>query len=272
VNDAHRELRASTTISFAATMAVVGIALVATLLPGPAVSPWPRFWGTTFFALLLWPIGLTICARLAGRRTQLVCAGLILALTAAQHAGVGRIALPELTSWSVSLTAPGDAIRREITLPAAHEAAWQRAWSRASQVAVAICTEQAIDPAADVHLRVNDGSETPLALLRRSGRSNERGWYLAPVTRPEVDAERPLAVELRRAGSTGSPARVCGGQDDPTRPGWGGSARLRSGIWSTQDLADLPIPAIHGHPAPSRYYVELRFFSADGLPHVGIWY
>ncbi|HET7770789.1 MAG TPA: hypothetical protein VFN74_18600, partial [Chloroflexota bacterium] len=132
--------------------------------------------------------------------------------------------------------------------------------------------EERVADSSAVTVSLNDAPPFPLAPLDRTGADTTVGWYNLPVTRAQVEARRPLTVLIRREAAAGPPARVCGGQDDPTRPGWGGSARLMRGQWVTEQLADLPIPPIGGRPAPSRYYVELRFYDSRGLPHAGIWY
>src|SRR6266542_246747 len=255
-----------------ATMLVgLAIALVATRFAAPGVPPWPRFWASAFLLMLLCPVGLSLCRTLAGRGAQLVSACAVLALTAGQHVGIGTVALPIVTSWSVTLASPGDAIRRELTLPNPGDRTWSDAWTRATRVALVVCTEAAVSDSAALRVQLNGRDISSLSAAPRSGRPDARGWYLVPVERFDVDSQRPLVAEVRRDGPVGAPARLCGGQDDSTRPGWRGSARRRNGQWSEDDLADLPIPPIRGRPAPSRYYVELRFFSAEGLPHVGIW-
>lgn len=259
-------------IPAAASALVIGAALLGTRFVAPDVSPWPRFWAASFFALLLWPVGLTLVGYLFGRRAQLGAAAVVVCLSAAQQLGLGSLPLPLVVRWSVSLVRPGDAVRRELALPPAGAPAWGRAWARAARAAVAVCTEERIANSAAVSIALNDEPPTPLAGLERAGSAGSVGWYNLPVTRAQVDARRPLTVVLRREGAEGPPARICGGQDDPTRPGWMGSARLVAGQWVTEQLADLPIPPIAGRPAPSRYYVELRLYDSRGLPHVGIWY
>lgn len=254
------------------TALVLLLALAGTRFVAAGVSPWPRFWGVVFFATLLWPIGLTLVGRVVGRPLQLAAGGLIVLLTAAQQFGSGSLPLPLVVRWSVSLAVPGDAIRRELALPPAGDAAWTRAWSRATSAAVAVCTEAQIERSVDVAIIVNEGAPAPLALAERSGKPDSVGWYNVPITLAQADARRPLIVVVRREGGSGPPARICGGQDDPTRSGWEGSARLRSGQWTTEQLADVPIPPIGGLPAPSRYYIELRLYDRSGRPHAGIFY
>jgi hypothetical protein len=111
-----------------------------------------------------------------------------------------------------------------------------------------------------------------LAAAPRIGKDAEMGWYYVPLDRSVAELRPDLDVVVRREADGGPPARVCGGQDDPTRPGNGQSWRLRNGAWSTDNLGDLPIPLVYGHLPPERYYIELRFLDADGLPHVAIWY
>jgi hypothetical protein len=255
----------------ATTGLVIVLALVGTRTVSAGLSPWPRFWSTLFFALLLWPIGIALIGAVFGRRVQLAAAIAVLSLTALQQLGVGTLPLPLVVSWSVTLSRPGDAIQRELVLPPAGHPDWERAWSRAAHAAIAICTEERVVEGADVTVSVNEGQSTTLATLERTGSDASVGWYQLPVTRAQVEARRPLLVTIRRS-SAGQPARFCGGQDDPTRPNRGNSARLLGGQWVTDQIADLPLPPIAGRPPPSRYYVELRLYDQRGLPHAGVWY
>ena len=259
-------------IASIATALVVLVALAGTRFVAPGITPWHRFWAIAFFALLVWPIAITLAGRFAGQRAALALSFLAVSLSVAQQLGPGALPLPLVVRWSVSLVSPGDAIRREITLPPATDPAWDRAWSRAARAAIAICTEERVAEGASIAVTMNDGQAVPLASLLRTGPPDSVGGYELPVSRAAVDARRPLVVDVRRGAGGGAPARVCGGQDDPTRPGWTGSARLTPGGWISDQLADLPIPPIAGRPAPSRYYIELRLYDADGRPHAGIWY
>jgi hypothetical protein len=260
-------------VGLAATAVVVAVALLGTRAVTAGVDPWPRFWGVTFFALLIWPVGISLAGRLAGRGVQLALALAAVVLTAAQQRGAGSLPIPLVQSWYATLSQPGDSIRRDLALPPSTDAAWERAWAGAASAAIAICTER---PAADtpgVVVVVNGARTAPLASLRRIGRETEAGWYLLPVTRAELDVRRPLVVEVRREQVGPVPVRVCGGQTDPSRLGWDGSFRRRAaGAWSDADLADVAVPFVDGRPAPSRFYVELRLFDERGLPHAGIWY
>ena len=259
-------------IASVSTALVILIALAGTRFVAPNISPWPRFWAIAFFAVLMWPIGITLAGRIAGTRGALALACVVVSLSLTQQLGAGALPLPLVVRWSVSLVSPGDAIRREITLPSPVDPAWERAWARASRAVVAICTEERVVESASVVVSMNDGAPVPLATLPRTGQPESVGWYELPVSRESVDAQRPLRVEVRRGAGAGTPARVCGGQDDPTRPGWMGSARLTPSGWVYDQLADLPIPPIAGRPAPSRYYIELRLYDSNGGPHAGIWY
>jgi hypothetical protein len=260
-------------VALGGTVSVVVIALLGTRAVVEGINPWPRFWATVFFSLLIWPVAIVVIRRVLGRTGQIGLATLAVALTAAQQVGAGTLPIPLVQSWYASLALPGDAVRRELDLPPVGTQKWERAWERASSVAVAICTELPVSNGADVGIELNGGRVVPLASLRRSGGPTEPGWYLLPVTRGQVDARRPLVVELRLDAPAVPPARICGGQDDPTRLDRGKSHRRRAGgAWSADDIADVTLPLIRGLPPPSRFYVELRFFDAAGLPHVGIWY
>jgi hypothetical protein len=238
----------------------------------PGIDPGPRFWATCFFVVLLWPVGLGLLGHIAGLRAQLGAAALLLGLTVGQQAGRGTLPLPLVVRWPATLEQPGDAVRRQILLPSPDAPEWRRAWQRASRAVLAICTEQAVDEQSGLMVRVNDGSPQPLAGAPRIGKPESAGWYYLPVARATLEARPLLDVVVRREGPPGSPAAICGGQDDPARPGHGLSWRWRDGQWSTEGLADLPIPPIAGRVPPERYYVEVRFLDASGLPHVAIWY
>ncbi|HEU5317077.1 MAG TPA: hypothetical protein VFX49_13290, partial [Chloroflexota bacterium] len=242
-------------VVLAATAAVVAIALLGTRAVASGIDPWSRFWGITFFAVLIWPIAIWLTGRLAGRTAQVGLALAAVALSVAQQLGAGSLPIPLVQSWYASLSQPGDAVRRELSLPDPATPAWQRAWDRAAAAAIAICTERPAPEDAGVVVELSGSRVTPLARLRRLGRDADAGWYLLPLTRAEADAQRPLVVELRRERAGGEPVRVCGGQTDPARPGWAGSQRRRAaGAWSDSDLADVAVPLIDGRPAPSRYY------------------
>lgn len=264
----HRHL----TVALVATGAVIVVALGGTQFVEPGINPWARFWGIVFFALLLWPVGLTLIGHLFGYRASFAAGAAVVVFTAAQQCGAGTLPLPHVVGWSVSLASPGDAIRRELPLPPAGDPAWERAWSRAAHVAVAICTPAVLSPDSGVTVSINGGVPRAVEALERKGPRDATGWYNLPVTRVEVERQTPLAVEVRREPASGPPARFCGGQDDPARVGSGASMRWLGGRWTVESLADVPIPAIRGRPAPSRYYIELRFYDSDGRPHAGIWY
>ncbi|CAA9279762.1 MAG: hypothetical protein AVDCRST_MAG77-4298 [uncultured Chloroflexi bacterium] len=276
MGEAKNPFRTSTTsglvIGLGATAAVALCALGGTLLVEPGIKPWPRFWATLFFAALLWPTGLALITRLAGARTAIAAAVLVVAATGAQQLGVGTLPLPLVVGWTVSLSAPGDAIRRELPLSAAGDREWERAWRSAQRAAIAVCSPDVISPEAGVVIALNGAEPVPLAALERKGPPGAAGWYNLPVTRDVVERQAPLVVELRREGVAGPPARFCGGQDDPDRQDRGASLRWSAGRWTSDNLADVPVPLVSGRPASSRYYIELRFYDANGLPHAGIWY
>ena len=264
--------RATLAVSAAATGLGLVIALAGARATEPGVSPWPRFWATAYFVLLLWPVGLGLAGRLAGLRTQGAAAALLVALSLAQQFGIGSMPLPSGVRWAATLSQPGDAIRQRILLPGPGDRAWQRAWRQAAYAAVAICTWEAVAPEAGIGVTVNGGAPVPLDSLPRGGQPDGWGWYALRLTRPEVEAARQLEVVVGRGRAEGPPARVCGGKDDPARPGAGGAARWLNGRWTPDDLADQPLPPVEGRPAPGRYYVEVRFFDAGGHPSAGIWY
>jgi hypothetical protein len=259
-------------VSLAATGLALLVALAGTWTVEPQVPPWPRFWATAYFVVLLWPVGLGLVARLAGLRAQAAVAALLLAGTVAQQSGLGSMPVPLVVRWWATLAGPGDAIRHRILLPDPQDRAWQAAWQRAARAALVICTLEAVAPEAGLTAAVNDGTPRPLASLARSGDPQGWGWYSLPLPRPSLEGARHLEVLVRRERAEGPPAVVCGGQDDPARAGAGGSARWLEGRWATDQLADRPLPLVDGRPAPGRFYVELRFFDAEGLPSVGIWY
>jgi hypothetical protein len=264
--------RAIAAISAIAAALGLLIAVAGTRSTAPEVSPWPRFWATAYFIVLLWPAGLALVGWLAGVRAQ-AAAGLLLALlTVGQQLGQGSMGPPALVRWSTTLAAPGDAIRQRIALPARGDRAWESAWRRASRAAVSICTWEAVAPEAGVMVILNGGPPVPLHALPRGGRPEGWGWYALEVSPTDLGAGRALEVVVRREGRDGPPARLCGGRDDPARPGAGGSARWLNGRWTADDLSDYPLPPLNGRPLPGRYYIELRFFDAAGHPSVAIWY
>ncbi len=96
------------------------------------------------------------------------------------------------------------------------------------------------------------------------------GTFLLPLTRESLSTARELSVVVRRQQAAGAPVAICGGQTDPAHAGR--ADRLIGGSWSSDRLADVPLPPVQGRPAPSRYYVELRLYDRDNRPSVGIWY
>jgi hypothetical protein len=222
-------------------------------------------------------VGLTLAGWLVGVGGQRAAAAVLLAATALQQSGLGSMPLPLVVRWSVSLEAPGDAIRQRVALPAPDDAAWRRAWARAARVALVVCTEQAVAAETGTTIAVNGRAPAELSMLPRTGVPGGVGWYSLPVPAQVVAGVRHLEVVVRRERPEGPPPQFCGGQDDPTRPGAGGSARWRGGRWDTEQLADLPLPppasrAPAGRPALGRYYVDLRFYDERGLPSLGVWY
>lgn len=248
------------------------ISLAGTRLVWPELSPWPRFWATTYFILLLWPVGLWLLGTLAGWRAEAAAAVLLLGLTLAQQAGAGSLLLPQMVRWSVSLAAPGEAIRQRILLPGEGDPLWQRAWRQAARAGIAICTTAPVEPQAGVRVQVGGRPPVDLTAAPRLGPPGDAGWYVLPVTHEELRGLTSLDVVVERAAAPGAPARICGGREDPTRPGAGGAARRLDGRWQTALLADVPFPLLDGRPAPGRYFIELRFYDADSRPVVGVWY
>lgn len=263
--------RASLLVTVSAVSVALILALGGTLRVQAGIPVWTRFWGTVFFVLLLWPVGLSLLGRLAGIRVQAAAAAALLALTLVQQSGLGGMPLPLVVRWSVTLARPGEAIRQRIVLPPPADPAWQRALRRAASAAVAICTEAAVSPDAGISVSLDGRPGVPLASLERAGKLAETGWYYLPVETASLASLTRLDVEIRRERA-GPPALFCGGQDDPGRRGAGGSTRLANGRWETEQLADLPLPPVLGRPALSRYYIELRLFDAAGMPWGGIWY
>jgi hypothetical protein len=268
-------------ISAGATALGLVVALAGTAGAVPAAA-WPRFWATSFFILLLWPIGLGLLGRAAGSRTQIGVAVLLLLATVAQHAGRTQLPMPAMIRWWATLAGPGDAVRQRILMPAPGTPAWERTWQRASRAAVVVCTDGVVAPETDVTLAVGGEGAVPMASLTRLEEPQELGWYALPVTAASLQRVPPtgdagparasLEVVIRRNGASGPPVRICGGRDDPARPGAGGSARWRDGRWSTRDVADEPLPLSGGQPVLGRYYVELRFLDPAGRPTAGIWF
>lgn len=248
-------------------VSVAGLWLTATGIPSP-----PRFWATTFFLLLLWPLPLSLLGLIAGLRPQRVAGALLLLATVTQQASPHALPLPEHVRWHVTLTEPGDAIRQRILLPAPDSSPWTRAWRDASRVALAVCTGELIPSEAPVSLTLNHGNPVALPTLPRLGPPQDDGWYLLPVARETLDAARPLDVTIRRDGAAGGAVRICGGRDDPQRPGAGGALRLHGATWTAADLADPSLPLVDGKPPTSRYYIELRFLDPTGRPSVAIYF
>ncbi|HEX2036403.1 MAG TPA: hypothetical protein VHS99_19645 [Chloroflexota bacterium] len=262
-------------IGLLASLAALALALAGTATVAPEVA-WPRFWATSFFILLLWPVGLALLGRIVGLRLQVTVAALLLLATAVQQCSPATVTVPSRDWWWATLSEPGDAIRHRILLPVATDASWQRAWQRAASAAVAICTAEAVDPAAGISVALGDEPARLLTSLPPRTKPREFYWYHYPVDLTTVgratDAEGRLHVVVRRQSAQGEPARFCGGREDPGRAGAGGSARWGQGLWQPGDLADQPLPLVGGRPAPSRYFIELRLFDARDLPTVGIWY
>jgi hypothetical protein len=255
-----------------ATISGIVLALAGTLTVEPGVDPWPRFWATVYFVLLFWPVGLLLAGRIAGWRVQAMIAGALVFLTALQQSGLGTMPLPQGVRWSITLAQPGDAIRQRIVLPPPADRAWQRAWREAAMAAVTICTWEPVAAAAGVTVTVNNLAPVALGGLAREGEPNGWGWYSLPISASTVRDTSHLDVVVRREGNDGPPAMLCGGRDDPGRPGAGGAARWSGGRWDTEHLADHRLLAANGRPASGRYLIELRFFDTRGLPTVGIWY
>ncbi len=264
-------LRAVLLTSAGATLLGLLVTVGGLWLVPPGVSPLPRFWATVFFVLLLWPVGLSLLGLMTGVRGQRAGAALLLLAAVGQHASPGAMPLPERVRWHATLASPGDAVRQRILLPPASDARWTRAWREASAVVVAVCSGGLIPPEAGMSVILNDGPAVALATLPRAGPPNEDGWYLLPVGRGTIGGG-VLDVVVRRDGAAGGPVRICGGQDDPSRPGAGGAQRRRGGTWSAEGLADQPLPPVDGGPPLSRYYVELRFLGPSGRPTVAIYF
>ena len=265
---------ASIAVSAGATALGLGLALAGTSGAVPE-GAWPRFWASAFFVLLLWPVGLALTGRLAGVRAQVLVAGVLLLGSAAQQAGRAAAPLPEAVRWSATLPGPDDAVRHRVPLPPPGSAAWERAWRRAARTVVAVCTEAAITPLSGVTVALGPTPPYLMPTVERLAGRDFSGWYALQVTEEEVAGAAQggvLEVVVRRGAGPGGPLRVCGGRDDPTRPGAGGSARWREGRWSGEQLADGPFPLAAGRPILGRYFIELRFLDGQGRPTVDIWY
>jgi hypothetical protein len=275
-------------LSAGATGAALLVALAGTAGAVPGAT-WPRFWATLFFVLLLWPVGLGLLGRLFGLRVEAAAAAVLVLATVAQQSGQAEVPLPAAVSWWATLSAPADAVRHRISVPACGSAAWERAWSRASRAAVFVCAGAAATPqeiaagggarpaaGGGVTLAAGGQAAMPLTSVEQFRVSPEVSWYARPVSATEVRSAAAsggtLDVVLRRDGAEGAPLRLCGGRDDPTRPGAGGSERWHNGRWSAADLADRPLPLVEGRPVLGRYYIELRFLDAAGRPTIDIWY
>lgn len=265
-------MRAVLLTSAVTTLLGLLVSFVGMWQTAPGVPSSPRFWATTFFILLLWPIPLSLLGLIAGVRPQRVAGALLLLATITQQASPNALPLPEHVRWHVTLTEPGAAIRQRILLPAPDDSEWTRAWRDASRVVLAVCTGEVIPPQAPVSLTLNDGYPVPLPTFPRLGPPQADGWYLLPVARETLDVTRPLDVTIRRDGAGGEPVRICGGRDDPQRPGAGGALRRQGATWTAADLADPPLPLVNGRQPTSRYYVELRFLDPAGRPSVAIYY
>jgi hypothetical protein len=224
--------------------------------------------------LLLWPVGLSLVGRLAGLGAETVVAALLVLATVAQQSGRAEVPLPASVTWWATLEQPDDAIRHRIPLPAPGSASWEGAWRTASRAAVFVCTDTTTPPDDGVTLAVGSQAPAPLSPEERLTLPRAVLWYARTVTEPEVRATGTaggLDVVVRREVA-GPPLRLCGGRDDPTRPGAGGSERWRDGGWRRGDLADLPFPLVEGRPILGRYFVELRFLDGQGRPTIDIWY
>jgi hypothetical protein len=264
-------------VSALATGLGLAVAIAGTRTAVPEAA-WPRFWATAFFVVLLWPVSLALLGLVWGMRAELAAAGVLLLLTAAQHAGGPAIDVPDPATvrWWGTLASPGDAVRHRIPLPPVQSREWERAWEEAARAAVVVCTERTVTSDTEVTVAVGDRAPVLLAGQQRLESPGELGWYALPIGRPEVEAAaragQPLEVVLRRGPGAAPPVRLCGARDDPARPGAGGSERLVGGSWSRSSLADLPLSDAGGRPILGRYLVELRLLDASGRPTIGIWY
>lgn len=263
-------------VSGGATLLGLLVALGGVWVADPEVPPWPRFWATAFFTVLLWPVGLTLLGFASSMRLQVAAAAVMVVASVAQQVPRRAMLLPEQVRWSATLSAPGDAIRQRIELPAPEDTVWTRVWQKATHAALVICSERAVAPEARVTVLPSGitGVASPVALasLERTGKPEEMGWYALPVMHQLLLGTRRLDVVVERTGAEGVPALLCGGRDDPARPGAGGSERRRNGQWSAAHLADQPLPPVLGRPPAGRYYVELRLYDAQGRPPIDIRY
>ena len=252
----------------------VAIALLGTVFTSAGVVPWPRFWAAVFFVLLFWPIGLHLAARLGGRRAFSGLAAILVLGSIAQQSGFGTMPLPQRVRWSVTLMAPGDAIRQRIALPPPSDRLWKNALSHPYRPGITVCTWEPVAPDSGVTVSFNGTQPVALTALPRFGDAGGWGWYVLDVPVALLRQEPVLDVVIRKDG-VGSPVRICGGRDDPRRRGAGDSSRLVNGEWLATSLSD-PFLSSTGasmeNEFPGRYYVELRLFDAEGHASGGIWY
>lgn len=252
------------------------IAFLGTRTTLPNVPAWPRFWASVFFIVLFWPIGVALAERLGGRRVATSIAAVLLLASLLQQAGYGTMPLPRADEirMAATLISPGDAIRQRITLPLSSDRRWRDAVRRAHRAAVTVCTWEPVGFAAHVTVSVNGGRAVPVHSLPRFGDAAGWGWYVLDVPR-DLLTDTPRLDVIVAKEADGPPARICGGRDDPRRPGAGGASRFFAGRWQDRILADPLAGAPAGGsdgPTPTRYFVELRLFDAEGHASVGIWH
>jgi hypothetical protein len=229
-------------------------------------------------------VGLSLVGYLAGIRVQRLAALALALCILAQQCGAGamQIEATRRSMWWTTLAQPGDAIRQRLVLPSPDSRDWQRAWSRAAQAAVLLCTYDPAPPAAGVTVLLGSAPAGSLADLTRTSTPDGWGWYALPVTEsalarrltplPSRADRSALDIELQHGGTGSGMVRVCGGRDDPARPDAGGALRKVGAEWTSAQVADTPLPLVNGKPPLSRYHFEVRLYAADGLPHVAIWY
>jgi hypothetical protein len=262
------------TFPLVVTACGLAIALIGTQSTLAGIPVWPRVWASAFFIVLFWPVGLALAGRLGGRRASVALAAAFLMASVAQQSGLGSMPLPQQIRLVATLTAPGDAVRQRIVLPAADDRRWQDALRRAHRTAVTVCTWVPVVPDSGVFVSVNGGTSVSLHSLARFGEPDGWGWYMLDVSRDTLLTSTQLDVVVSKDVGA-APAQICGGRDDPRRPGVGGASRRLGGQWQGAILGD-PIPgapaSVTPDPTLKRYYVELRLFDSEGHASVGIWY